>query len=158
MIKAFFTDAKRVVQKVWITFSWLHTYYGKKPFLDLVFQVQTFPPSTRMGFLSLVGAQCDPRVRFADFCKLGVVSLLKLLGPHLRSGSDVRVQTVSFCRAVCSLTLPPLLKTTSSSLPDARVYMHIWTVTWIWLRRLSPWVSSLLIYMFGQISMATGLP
>ena len=155
---AFFTDAKRVIQKVWITFSWLHTYYGEKPFLDLVFCVQTFPTSTRTRFLSLVRAQCDLRVWFADVCKLGVISLLKLLGPHLLSGSDVGVQTVSVYRAVCSLTLIPLLKTTSSSLPDARVYMHIWTVTWIWLRRLSPWVSSLLIYMFGQISMATGLP
>lgn len=41
------------------------------------------------------------------------------------SGSDREVQIVSFCRRVCLPTLPPLLKTKSTSLPDAKVYMHI---------------------------------
>ena len=94
--------------------------------MDLVFQVQTFPPSTRTGFLSLVRAQCDPRVWFADFCKLGVVSLLKLLGPHLLSGSDVGVQTVSFYRAVCSLTLyPPFKNNILFSSRGQRVYAYL---------------------------------
>lgn len=38
------------------------------------------------------------------------------------------------------------------------VYIHTWTVTWMWLRNLCLWVSSLLISMFGQISMVTDLP
>lgn len=56
--------------------------------------------------------QRDLRVWFADFYGLGVVFVLKFLGPCLLSGFDMGVQMISFYRAICSLTLttPPPFK------------------------------------------------
>lgn len=140
--------------------KWLHTYEGvKKPyegFLDLVFWSQPFPLSTRTCHLIVVIVQCDLRV--CRFLWVWGSFFAEAFGTLLTFWIWYGNTNGFFLQNNLLPSPTPLLKTESTSLPDARVYMHIWTVTWIWLRRRSLWVSSLLIYMFGQISMATGLP